>query len=287
MTAVQVQNSAQILQDFNDFISNVNTTSSQSARCIADGDNLLQVVTGRGCDFAVQGNFTIQQTATSNCKQYATSSTNVTSSVKTNINENIDQFLNQKTKTVQGWLAAAFAANIQGATTQAEIVNKIKSSVTTVTSQVCDNTLNSFNSAKFDLCGSYARNINISQNAIASGYNSCAQDVIIKAFQQNSVLQQIAQKTAQSSSITQEGIGSLFFWLVIIAAIIGVVLVIGVVLYLTLGGKGGKKGKKGKGSELQQLLLLEELEGGKGAEAGEARGGLGELGELEELGMFA
>lgn len=282
MASAQVQESSNYLSDFQSFMNSISVTSSQNAQCTDSGGNSLNLTTGRNCEFLLDGGtLNVTQVSNASCQQIVNQNLDVDSEVKANINRHIGQYLAQNQSSKQGWLTLALNAQVQGASNTTEIVTKIQNSVNEVNSQVCQNTVTSYNAANLDLCGVYDNNavINIGQNSIAGAYQSCTMDVIVKAFQRDQILTQVAQRVNQEQKSLQEGIGSLFKWLVVIAAIIGVVVIIGIIMYAAFGGfsskpddskkKGGiseqellslasSKGKDGGGSSMLPLLLAEE-----------------------------
>ncbi len=280
MASAQVQESSNYLSDFQSYINETNIQSSNTAQCVSTGGNELKVTTGQGCEFVLGSGstFTIEQISKANCTQIANTNLDVTSQVKANITDKIQQYLEQRQASKQGWLTLALNAQVQGASNETELVTRIKNSVNSVTSQVCDNTVNAYNVGTIDLCGIYGSNTNliIEQNSVATAYQSCTMDVIIKAFQNDVVLQDVAQKVNQAQSSDQEGITGLFKWLVVIAVILGVVIIVGIILYAVFGGfsskpkedgdKGGKQKQEG-GMSQEELMLLLSAEKGKGGES--------------------
>jgi hypothetical protein len=279
MASTQIQESSNYLSDFQSFINETNVNSSNNAQCISGAGNELSVTTGRGCDFVLGpgSTFEINQISKANCTQIVNTNLDVTSQVKANITEKIQQYLEQRQSSKQGWLTLALNAQVQGASNETELVTRIKNSVNSVSSQVCDNTVNAYNAGTIDLCGIYGEDTNliIDQNSVATAYQSCTMDVIIKAFQNDVVLQDVAQKVNQAQKSDQEGIGSLFKWLVVIAVILGVVIIVGIILYAVFGGfsskpkEGEKKEgeKKEGGMSQEELMLLLSAQKSKGGES--------------------
>ena len=284
MASAQVQQSSNYLSDFQSYMNSVSVTSSQNAQCTTASGNSLNLTTGRDCEFVLSGGtLNISQVSNASCQQIVNQNLDVESEVKANINRNIQQYLEQKQSSKQGWLTLAINAQVQGASNATELITKIQNNVNVVPSQVCKNTVTSYNAANIDLCGIYDNNatINIQQNTVAAAYQSCTMDIIIKAFQNDVVLTDVAQRVNQQQTSDQEGIGSLFKWLVVIAVIVAVVAIVGIVIYAAVGGFSSKPDDKKKGgiSKEMQLMML----ASKGKEGGGssmlpllmAEGGLG------------
>jgi len=270
MASAQVQESSNYLSDFQSYMNSVSATSSNNAVCTTSSGNTLNLQTGRNCEFVLSGgSLDVTQVSNASCQQIVNTNLDVEGQVKTNINNNIEQYLAQQQSSEQGWLTLALNAQVQGATNQTELVTRIKNAVTSTSSQVCQNTVTSYNAAVLDLCGVYDNGavVNISQNSVAGAYQSCTMDVLVKAFQNDTVLTTVAQAVNQQQTSQQSGIDSLFRWLVIIAAIVAVVVIIGIIIYAVVGGfGGGKKPEEGAGglNEQELLLLAESRKGGEG-----------------------
>lgn len=290
MASAQVQESSNVLQDFQEFMNSASATSSQNAMCRAVGGNVLNLSTGRNCEFILSGGtLNVSQVSKADCRQIANTNLDVEGQVKANINRDIQQYLEQNQSSKQGWLTLALNAQVQGASNKTQLITRIQNSVTAVITQVCSNTVTAYNTASLDLCGIYDNGavINIGQNSVAGAYQSCTMDVIVKAFQRDTILTQVAQQVNQQQTSEQAGIGSLFRWLIVIAAIVAVVLIIGLIIFAVVGGFGGG-GKGGEttdeSKELEKIALMSAISG-----KGEGGGGGGEgalLFKLEEEGAL-
>jgi hypothetical protein len=284
MAAAQIQNSSETLKDFQDYMNNISNSSALTANCSLGSTNTVNLTTGRGCEFSLNGgSLTINQISKADCQQVATGSVDVLSDMKANIEQNIEQYLRTRQSAQQGWLTLAVAVQVSNARTEAEIITRIKNSVRNVTSVVCNNTLTAYNNGIIDLCGIYTdAAILVNQNALTTAYNSCTMDIIIKAFNDDSVLLDLAQKVANEQQVQQEGITGVFRLLIIIGVIILVIIIIGVIIFALAGGFSSKPVEEGGTGQSPANALLTSAMGGFGGLGGAGIGGeTGAIGLLE------
>jgi large-conductance mechanosensitive channel len=101
---------------------------------------------------------------------------------------------------------------------------------------------NSFNAAKVNLCGVYSgTTFNFNQAALTTALTSCVNEIIVSVFTTNSVLNQLWQQTDQKLYSEQSGFDSIFKWLIVLAAIIGAVIIIGFIIFLIIDARKPKQ----------------------------------------------
>ena len=123
------------------------------------------------------------------------------------------------------------------------------------------------------LCGVFSNTtFNFSQNAILTSFTSCINNTTINYISSNSLYNDIAQKTDNHFKSTQEGIGSLFRWIIIIVAIVAVLIIIGLIVFLIFSSSG-----KSQPKDINKKRILEQELERKGLEDELNRRGLEEL----------
>jgi hypothetical protein len=273
MGNVQISNASQTIKDYQSFMSQVYSSLNVNASCKSVGSNEMTIFAGAlpnpknpslpsvTCPFTAQ-NTTIMadQTVTSQCNATVNTSDQITSDVSTQIQQKILQFLQQQQASNQGWLAAAINSQVSNINDITSLANRISQSVRNTTSEVCSTSAQAYNQKEVVLCGVYDDdNLDFNQIAVSNAYLSCTVDLMIKAWQSDQALTEVAQKSFTSQTSRQAGIASLFdslfgWIIVIVGGIIIIAVIFGIIYFLSDTGGGEKR----KGISEGQLLRLED-----------------------------
>lgn len=198
-----------------------------------------------------------------NVSQYADATCSIKGGLTSEINEkltttltdNINNWITQNAKQNNGWLSIGINIAAEENINQTQISSRISNNISSNLSQKCETFLAASNQAKLYFCGNYPDGIVIAQKGVASSLTNCMLQGIITAITNDSVLNDIVNKTSQQVSQTNEGLGSLLKWIIIAAIVIAVVVIIGILIYFI---SSGGKGKKPEEVESEGKKILEE-----------------------------
>lgn len=207
----------------------------------------------------------INQTTMSACVLDSKVYADILSDQITNIQKELQQEVTKQLENKQGWLA--FAVNIQTSVSNVEtqIRDNIDNIVETTINNTCEQTSTAYNKGNLVICSDIiGSTINVDQNAYVTATLQCTTTAIIKAIFNTTELQNIAQQTDEHFASEQEGIGSLFKWLVPLIIAIVIILVIGVIIYFVVSGGSGDDGKSKQNKQIEQMMLMKSMSGGSG-----------------------
>lgn len=255
-----------------DIVNETITTLQQQATQGCNAINNINIVLGgkEFCGVATSikdSNFNVNQTGVINCTLKSEVYSNISQTTIDELKTKLEQEATKSFENKQGWLAVA--ASIQSSYTdfKGTIKNNIRNILSTTISNTCQQKADIYNTGTFTICADIeGSNFNINQNGSITTLNQCVTTSILTAIFNNSTLQDIAQKTDEKFASDQEGIGSLFKWLVVIAVIVAVVVIVGIIIYAAVGGFSSKpedKDKKG-GISTEELMLLASSKGKDG-----------------------
>ena len=232
MGNLQTSDYSSVLKDYQRFQSDQYTSLKLDSSCGLNAHSTIQLEigetpTGTVCASDVSfSNITAGASSTSNCKNLAKSSAEVTSTVRKSMIANVNQFIKQQNKNKSGWLALGFSAQIENASTVTELVNTITSKLLTQSSGVCNTTAESYAKTIVTLCGIYSHdNIDLDAKAISTAYMSCTVDLMVKSWQDDETLTKFAEAAFQGQGNISKGIFS-GLGMLIIGAIVIVVLIL-------------------------------------------------------------
>lgn len=260
MGSAQSEITKQTLADYNSFMntalqSDINTAISG---CAAANNLSLQTGGEKYCDFEmINGSINVNQKVNATCSLHSKNINSITTKFNTTVKNTTQQFIDQNAKNKQGWFATAFSFQIQGASTSAEVSNKITNSFTGNISNTCRQEATAMNSNKTLLCGTYnASVVNINQDATITALTSCINRNVTEAFLTNNALNEMYQKTNQKLTSEQAGVGSFVFW-------IALAIVAGIILVIILGAVGSSGGSKGGDSGNVEIKHVKSASGKK------------------------
>lgn len=126
-----------------------------------------------------------------------------------------------------------------------EIMNQLKDVFSADVSNLCSSFSSALNKKTVNLCGIFNNDERIfNQDALVNSAASCINSAVIKKWTSTEVLNDLAQKTDQALSSTQQGldIGKIFMWIGIIVGLFLLLAIIGVIIYFFfLMPKGSSK----------------------------------------------
>lgn len=250
MASANISNASEVIKAYQEFMSNVYTQANVDATCQSVASNLMTVYYGTApdgktpCVFIAKGaTVSSSQQANSTCNATTATDEQITSTVKTSIKDSLDQFLKQEQDTNQGWLAAAISVQSSNINTVAELSNVISQQIDTETSVVCSSSATAFNNKIVSFCGDISGGtFNDSQIAISDAYLSCTVQLIVQAWQNNAILNNIGQSVFNQQVTRQEGITSFAQYFVILIIVVVAIVIIGGII-MALISSGGRKRK--------------------------------------------
>lgn len=201
--------------------------------------NTMQLTTGMNCQFElINGSLTVTQVAGTDCKFDNKNVTDLIQKFDTELINNTKNFIDNEAQNSQGFFATAFSLQIQDATNSTQVTNLISNSFSGNFTSNCTATNDAFNTSIVNLCGIFnGSQLNFSQNALVTAMTSCVNEVVLKVFTSNSILNELWSKTDQKLFSSQSGIDTI---LIAIALIIGgialVGIIIGIVYYVIQSG---------------------------------------------------
>jgi len=202
-----------------DLVNSTQINQNIQSICTATGSNSLTIVQPAE-PFCEIRDITVNQTATSNCVTIGTGALDLTSTVKNDLIQSIKQVAESDQASEQGFLAlAASLQNTklnQNLSTDAYIENLFNVNV----DQVCEGIASAYNRQELIICR--ARDINITQDALATARAECASTILAKVFNDTTALQEADQtaKASQSSLQTGLAIGGIILIIIVIIIII-------------------------------------------------------------------
>ena len=237
----------------------------------------------------------ISQTASNSCSIEGGLTNQINENLTTTLSNNINTWMTQTAQQNNGWISIGLNIAASEAITQEELSNRIANTISSNLNQTCSAFLQASNFGEIYVCGNYPNGIYVTQNAVGSNLTTCIINNSITAITNDSVLNDIVTKTTQQVSQTNEGLSTIAKWLIIGGVIIGVLIILGVILFLVFSGSGSKQEvnpAEQRKRELQRELILEKLQGEEGgsvssvasegvaSEGGESESTLGRLARM-------
>ncbi len=211
------------------------------------------------------------QIAKGSCFINAKNNITITNQQLVAIKSDLQELVTTQIKNNQGFIPAAISLQSNVSISETQIRTNINQLSISDITQVCDNTVRSFNTRTLNICADITDStIAINQSADSYAVTQCTTTGIINNIFKNAIERKVAQETDTKLASKQSGLTGLFTWLIVIAAIVAVVLIIGLILYFVFSSGGDKKKKDGDESQLQQYILMQ-LEG-KSGEGGSSGG---------------
>jgi len=212
----------------------------------SNSTNTVDVSFGKDCPIVFKsGKIEISQKNVAAVKLDANTFVSAIQKSQTDIIKDIQNLLTSNLNNKQGFLS--LAVSIQQNKT--EIENKIKSFIQSMSkmnfTDVCAADVNQFNSGHLDLCGYYENtDVVVKQNNAVTVAVSCIVRAILNQLQKTGDLESILNKADQKLASEQEGIASLFFYLIIGAGVVigGIILIVIIVAVVKKRGRAAPVG---------------------------------------------
>jgi hypothetical protein len=222
----------------NQTITSVQSQAIQNSDVIQISDIILGGVQFCGAASSItNSSVTINQTGQINNRLDSNVYSNINITDLDTLKTNLDQEAKKSFDSDQGWLA--IAASIQTSITdfQGTIINNIRNISQTDITNSCNQTSNIYNTGRLIICDDIqGSEIVVNQNGAVTALNQCVTTTILKQIFNTAELQDIAQKTDERFASQQEGLSTIFRWLIWAVVIIGVLIILGIILYLLFGG---------------------------------------------------
>ncbi len=269
----------QSIDSLTEVVNNTSNSVFQSVKqeCVSDlkltlNLGLYPVITGSGANQTityqtcvpspnVEGNATLNQFASGTCTLNGGISNTLEANYSAQLKQNIKSWIDQQQQQRNGFIAVAInIANTVNITNE-QLTTRITNSITNQISQKCDAYVQSSAQGLINICANIGKDLTINQSAISTNITTCVTNNIVTAISNDSVLVDIVNKAVQQTSQDNEGFGDLARYLIIGGVILGVLIVIGVVLYLIFGKKENLEAidpEKLKLSKIRQVTALKE-----------------------------
>ena len=253
-------------ETLNDFTSVVNSSvekakNSVQTTCTA-ANNLVALVgsipvfqngvpTGTPivCATNIEGSVNINQLADANCNLTGDFTTTFQNNLTTNVQNDVQQWIQQNLQSNQGWLAIAFDGQFSESQTAASVATTISNSLVADITNTCSAQLEASNNGLVSICGNYKRDFNFNQSAFVTNVTSCIANNTVSFISGNTVLNNMAQHADTTLSSSQEGLSTIFKWLIVGAIAIVVLIIIAVLMFFIFGSKGGSTPQTDLGKE--------------------------------------
>ena len=228
MGSVQATETQQVASAFNSTVNSVINSAAQTAGFqSATINNINVTVGGAGCPpIAIGGNVNISQAQSSNFTVTSENLQNVTNNVKTHLASSLNSWITNNLQSYNGWLSFALSAQVAGSNTQDDIVNMIVNSISNNATQACSTQLITQNGINLTLCANVTGNVDVDQNTAITASESCINKQIANTIISNSVINSIVQQTNNHFLAQNQGLGDIFYYIIIAAVIIFIFLVI-------------------------------------------------------------
>ena len=244
--AIQSAVTTQTLNSFTDIVNtsvqNVITENSQT--CTAD--NRLRINIGQPfvqdgilvpCAANFDGNVTVNQVAKQSCTLDSNTLNNLSANLSTELNKNIKQWIQTGLDSKQGFFPAAFSAQVAVNQNSQTIADRITNGLTANVTTTCKTFIGASNDAIFNICGNFKKDFNFNQNITQQNLTSCISQNTIDFISKDTILEDMSQTADTKLASDQEGVFGGLKWLIIGGIILGVIIVIGIVLFLLFGGR--------------------------------------------------
>jgi hypothetical protein len=238
----------QAISDLTDIINQSTTTIVNNAvsQCNAINNATIllgSIPNGTLCPGPpITANVTVNQQAGVNCTLSSQNVNQITSQFQSAITSQAVQQAIQNSASIQQWLAAAVSAQISVADSETKIITHVTNYISNNVTNNCNNNANALNNGVVSVCGGYKGNIVLNQGVSVVAMTSCIYQTIIQAFTSDTVWNNVAQSADQKLSSTQEGIASIFIYIIIGIGILAIIGLIGGIIYAMIN-----KGNKNKG----------------------------------------
>lgn len=212
----------------------VNVTNRQAVRCQINQN--INAVLG-GCEntpSVFRGNVTLSQTASNECALTAQVLNDIRNNFDVIIRNALEQTAQQESSNLQEFLAIAANVQVQDLSNIQNVINRIERNIQANIKTDCINDTITNQGTTAKLCGTYYRDIVISQNAEQRAIAQCLTNNVFEAIQNDTVLNQLVQNADQKATSEQQGLGSTLRWLIWLVVALVVLGVIGLIIYFII-----------------------------------------------------
>jgi hypothetical protein len=212
---------------------------------------------------ATDSGWTLNQQASTRCTFNNQNVANLNATFANQLQTTTQSFITDDLKNQQGFFATAFSFQLTDASTTQDIMNQMTNLFTSNFTNLCSAVSTSLNSGIVNFCGTWKNSpILINQNSLVTSITSCVNEAVANIWQSNQVLNDLYTMTNNKLSSTQEGIASIFIYILIGLGILAIIGLIGGIIYAMIN-----KGNKGSGTSLDTLTELNKLRAGGKAKA--------------------
>ena len=252
----------------NDFTSVVNTAVEKAKNVVQStctAENNLTVLAGQlynpngpatPCEVNVEG-VNITQLADANCNVTGQFKNDFQNSITNNVKTDIEQWIKTNLNSNQGWLAIAFSSEAAVNQNAETVATTLSNGLTADITNTCSAQLAASNNAVVTICGNYRKDFNFQQSAFVTNVTSCIANNTVSFIANNQILNSMAQTADSTLSSQQEGLSTIFKWLILAGVILAALIIIGVLLFFIFGSKGGSSAPAGESIAAKQQRLME------------------------------
>lgn len=228
----------------------MNTRVSESvnkglSNCVASNIGMVSIG-GPGCGKVnVTGSdISVLQNAKASCRLDSENRANLYTDIQSSVARQIDDFVNQKSTSVQDFLAVGAAAfETNKVNFQKTLSTTITNAIREQTTNICQGDFKATNNGNLALCADIEKSkILLSQDASVTAITSCINRILSEAVTKNAELNALLTKVDQVATSEQKGLGGLLKWFIVGGVIAGVIIIVIMIIWLVLKSKSGGGG---------------------------------------------
>jgi large-conductance mechanosensitive channel len=265
----------------NNFVSNIVNSANLQCNATQNYTVSLGIIPGykefppQTCPFKfTNGTINVTQTLAQTCNLNSENISDISVKITNSITNALKQWIDNHLSSNQGWLAIAFSSQSANNISSQQVATMITNNAITNISNTCAAEINSAQNATIPVCGVFdGATFNFTQAAIVSNLTSCINKTTLNYIATNTQLNSMAQTADNKLASSQEGLTSIFKWIIIAVVIIAVIAGIGILLYFIFGNKSTPKPQEQTKEQEKEMLeheIMEKKEGLKPGEVSEA-----------------
>lgn len=201
---------------------------------------------GPGCGkVKVSGSdISVLQNAKASCNLSSQNESQLYTDIQSSVAKQIEDFVNQKSTSVQDFLAVGAAAfNVNQTDFQKTLSTTITNAIREQTTNICQGDFSATNNGTLALCADIENSkVLLSQDASVTAITSCVNRILSEAVTKNAELNALLTKVDQYTASEQKGLGGLLKWFIVGGIVAGVIIIVIMIIWLVLKSKSGGGG---------------------------------------------
>ena len=271
--AVEASQTQQTIADYTNVVNSVVQNAVNQSAATTAAFNQLDINLGEPpclIGATIVGNVNINQTTNVTSNLSAVNTNSFSTNIRNNLQTQTENWINNNLQANQGWLAFAVGVATANNVSVTQIANDLANSVSDDVLNQCRSEIDEGNRGVVQFCGYIGGDFNVTQSAAVTNITSCINNNVFRTVLNNQVIDNIIQQTNNKFLISQQGIWGFLRWIVLIVVAIGIIAVIGLLLYFAFGGSSKPKVARPEG-EAEKLCILETEEQGARLPAAEKK----------------